>query len=222
MIIKSSRNTYLVPASLRISCFSLFHITVDWMSCVAKPAAWRWILMGIFNYCSDISIDKHLYMLWSFQLSTAALCLLLPCFSVCECPFKALHHPLCSFFFFPQHISQCSAFSAQRQLVNSPVYNTATSWSTMPWLSAKQPTHLSGPCLVCHDAWHHASHLPDQITVHHCNDFSFHYHMAFIPNFLWYQENRCKCFVFIINPLWADWMLLVWCCSVCWVCCCAI
>lgn len=56
--------------------------------------------MGIFNYCSDISIDKHLYMLWSFQLSTAALCLLLPCFSVCECPFKALHHPLCSFFFF--------------------------------------------------------------------------------------------------------------------------
>lgn len=125
-------------------------------------------------------------------------------------------------FFFPQHISQCSAFSAQRQLVNSPVYNTATSWSTMPWLSAKQPTHLSGPCLVCHDAWHHASHLPDQIAVHHCNDFSFHYHMAFIPNFLWYQENRCKCFVFIINPLWADWMLSVWCCSVCWVCCCAI
>jgi len=30
-------------------------------------------------------------------------------------------------FFPPRHISQCSAFSAQRQLLNLPVYNTATS-----------------------------------------------------------------------------------------------
>lgn len=80
--------------------FSLsYHCGLNVLCC--KTSSMKMDLDGyFFNYCSDISIDKHLYMLWSFQLSTAALCLLLPCFSVCECPFKALHHPLCSFFFF--------------------------------------------------------------------------------------------------------------------------
>ena len=97
------------------------------------------------------------------RLSATAVYLLLPFYIFCECPFKGLHHPLCSFFF-PRHISQCSAFSAQRQVVNSPVYNTATSWSTIPSPSVK-PTHLSVACSVCHDTWWHPSCPCDQIMA---------------------------------------------------------
>lgn len=67
--------------------------------------------------------------------------------------------------FFPHHISLCSAFSAQRQLVNSAVYNTATSWSTIPSPSAR-PTHLSAACLACGDIWRCPSHAANQITAH--------------------------------------------------------
>lgn len=183
----------------------------------AKPAVWRWNLTARFQARSTSSFSN--ICIRRGQFSSA----LQPCFH-CYHILVFVNVPLKDYIilsapFLPQHISQCSAFSAQRQLVNSPVYNTATSWSTTPRPSV-EPTHLAGPRWVCHDVWHHASTPPDQFAVlrHPSNDsVSSSHGRAFSPKSVWWQENRSQCFVFIFNPLWADWRLVAR-AAVCVVC----
>lgn len=91
------------------------------------------------------------------------------------------------FFFFPHHISQCSAFSARRQLLNSPVYNTATSWSTMP----SKPTHT---CVSWYLTWFITPPWSEAHDPIHC---CFLHHRMFIGRKKGY--NWCGCFVFTYN-----------------------
>ena len=66
---------------------------------------------------------------------------------------------------------------------------------------------------VCHTSMIRSQCVRDKL---HYTDCSSHHHMTLKWNFISGKNmyNRCKCLMFIINPLWADWVLLVFACVV--------
>lgn len=168
-------------SSVNICFFSHHQITVKRMSRCGEPqlgqnkqyedvtlgsGKYWWVLFYLF---SEVLINKISVSCSPTLSSTTARwpCLCVYCYHVLFLGSVPLKDYIILFapFFLLHHISHCSAFSAQRQLVNSPVYNTATSWWTIPWLRLK-----------AYLVWlYHISPTRSQSLS---ADYSFYYHMT--------------------------------------------
>lgn len=112
---------------------------------------------------------------------------------LCKCPFKWLHHPLRSFLSLSTFL--CSSFSAQRQLVNSPVCNTATLWSA----ATPPPTHTHTFRKLCL-LWHHhrqTASCHERWSQHEsCTNINFnhlvstHPHFPHVPSHLLFRQEN--------------------------------
>lgn len=168
---------------------SLIQIIVNWLLCVCSDKT-RGLRMNFDRPCNLSLRYGH--------FCSAALYPLLVHLSVGECPFKRLHHPLCSLFF------PLSTFLSVQSFL------PRDNWLIQQSITPPPPDPQYPPCLwswgsfQCHvqfvmisDIMHHVYQIRSQHSEKQWpHDFSCSENITLDLRFIWWNENRRKCLVF--------------------------